>query len=206
MTSPAFDASLAFVLRWEGGFVDHPSDPGGRTNKGVTQAVYDEWRAGHGLPARDVRLIDDTEVEAVYETGYWLPPRCDLLRRQLDLVQLDTAVNTGTRRAVRFLQAAVGCGVDGVFGPRTAAAADACDLATAIAAYCDARLSYYRLLAERRPELRVFLRGWTNRVRALRAEVGLGDLEGRVPVDFGDAGYVARIPDVGVDPAYDLDR
>ena len=107
---------------------------------------------------------------------------------------------------MRFLQAAVGCGVDGVFGPRTAAAADACDLATAIAAYCDARLSYYRLLAERRPELRVFLRGWTNRVRALRAEVGLADLEGRVPVDFGDAGYVARIPDVGVDPAYDLDR
>ena len=50
MTSPAFDASLPFVLRWEGGFVDHPSDPGGRTNKGVTQAVYDEWRRGTGCP------------------------------------------------------------------------------------------------------------------------------------------------------------
>ncbi|RPI06584.1 MAG: hypothetical protein EHM71_11640, partial [Zetaproteobacteria bacterium] len=107
MPSPAYQASLPFVLRWEGGYVDHPSDPGGRTNKGVTQGVYDRWRAQHGLPPRHVKLIEDAEVEAIYETGYWLPPRCDLLHRQLDLVQFDTAVNMGVGRAVRFLQAAV---------------------------------------------------------------------------------------------------
>jgi lysozyme family protein len=206
MPSAAFDASLPFVLRWEGGYVDHPADPGGRTNRGVTQAVYDAWRAAQGLAPRHVKLIEDTEVTAIYETGYWMPPRCDLLRRQLDLVQFDTAVNMGVGRAVRFLQAAVGCQVDGAFGPWTTRRAAECDLWTAIAAYCDAREAYYRRLAERRPELEVFLRGWLNRLNALRAEVGLPGFEATVPLDFGDTGHVARIPDLGVDPRYDIEE
>jgi lysozyme family protein len=206
MPSAAFDASLPFVLRWEGGYVDHPADPGGRTNKGVTQAVYDRWRASQGLVPRHVRLIEDPEVNAIYQTGYWMPPRCDLLRRQLDLVQFDTAVNMGVGRAVRFLQAAVGCQVDGAFGPSTAKGAAECDLWTALTAYCDAREAYYRRLAERRPELAVFLRGWLNRLNALRAEVGLPGFEAAAPLDFGDAGYIARIPDVGVDSNYDIEE
>jgi lysozyme family protein len=48
MPSAAFEAALPFVLRWEGGFVDHPNDPGGRTNQGVTQKVYDDWRRRQG--------------------------------------------------------------------------------------------------------------------------------------------------------------
>jgi lysozyme family protein len=206
MASAAFAASLPFILRWEGGHVDHPNDPGGPTNKGVTQVVYDRWRQGQGLPTRSVKAIEDTEVAALYETGYWLPPRCDLLRRQLDLVHFDTAVNMGVGRAVRFLQGAVGCSVDGAFGSLTAQAAAGCDLAAAIAAYCDARLAYYRRLAAARPELGVFLKGWTNRVNALRAEVGLAGFEAAVPLDFGDTGYIARIPDIGVDPSYDIEE
>jgi lysozyme family protein len=205
MPSPAYQSSLPFILRWEGGYVDHPADPGGRTNKGVTQSVYDRWRTQQGLPSRRVKLIEDAEVETIYETGYWLPPGCDLLRRQLDLVQFDTAVNMGVGRAVRFLQAAVGCDVDGAFGPRTAKEAAECDLGATIEAYCDARLAYYRRLAERRPELGVFLKGWTNRVDALKAEVGLRGFEAAVPLDFGDAGYIAKVPDMGVDPSYDFE-
>jgi lysozyme family protein len=206
MPSPAYQASLPFVLRWEGGYVDHPADPGGRTNKGVTQGVYDRWRAQQGLPPRHVKLIEDAEVDAIYEAGYWLPPRCDLLRRQLDLVQFDTAVNMGVGRAVRFLQAAVGCDVDGAFGPRTARGAAECDLGSVIEAYCAARMTYYRLLAGRRKELGVFLRGWTNRVDALKAEVGLPGFEAAVPLDFGDASYIAKVPDLGIDPDYDFEE
>lgn len=91
MPSSAFEASLPFILRWEGGYVDHPADPGGRTNNGVTQKVYDLWRARQGLVPRDVRLIEEAEAQSIYETDYWVPPRCDLLRQQLDLVQFDTA-------------------------------------------------------------------------------------------------------------------
>lgn len=204
MPSPAFVSSLPFILRWEGGFVDHPADPGGRTNKGVTQKVYDAWRARQGVPRRDVKLIEDREVQAIYETGYWLPPRCDLLRRQLDLVQFDTAVNMGVGRAVRFLQSAVGCGVDGDFGPQTERSAAACDLGRGIGAYCDAREAYYRRLARQNPDLAVFLKGWMNRLNALRKEVGLPGYEAAVALDFGDAGYVAKVPDLGEDPAYDI--
>lgn len=204
MASANFQASLPFVLRWEGGFVDHPADPGGRTNKGITQRVYDQWRAAQGLPPQDVKLLEGAEMEAIYESGYWVPPRCDLLRQRLDLVQFDTAVNMGAGRAVRFLQKAVGCRVDGDFGSETERAAGACDLMATLKFYCDARLAYYRRLVEKRPELGVFLRGWTNRVNALRAEVGLPGFEAAVPMDFGDAGYIAKVPDFGVDPDYDV--
>ena len=66
MPSPRFDVSLPFILRWEGGFIDHPADPGGATNKGVTQKVYDAWRARQGQPPRSVRLIEDAEMHAIY--------------------------------------------------------------------------------------------------------------------------------------------
>ena len=204
MSNQRFEKSLPFVLRWEGGFVDHPDDPGGRTNKGVTQKVYDKWRAGQGLESRDVKLIEDSEVEAIYESGYWIPPRCDVLHDELDLVQFDTAVNMGVGRAVRFLQTALDCGVDGDFGPKTEQAARGCDLGSTIIAYCDAREAFYRRLAERKPRLNVFLKGWMNRLNALRAEVGLPGFEAATTVDFGDSGYVAKIPDIGTDPDYDL--
>jgi lysozyme family protein len=202
--SAAFDAALPFVLRWEGGYVDHPDDPGGATNRGVTQGVYDDWRAQQQQPTRSVREITGDEVRAIYETGYWTPPRCDLLRSQLDLVHFDTAVNMGVGRAIRFLQASLGCAVDGQFGPHTESAAAGCELASTITAYCDAREDYYRRLVEKRPSLGVFLRGWLNRLHALRGEAGLAGLEAAAVVDFGDAGYVARIPDLGLDPSYDF--
>jgi lysozyme family protein len=203
MSSAAFNASLPFVLRWEGGFVDHPDDPGGRTNRGVTQKVYDAWRRGQGLRQRDVRAIADDEVSAIYESGYWVPPRCDLLARELDLVQFDTAVNMGVRRAVRYLQGAVGCEVDGDFGPITERASATCDPGSTIVKYCDAREAYYRNLATTRPRLAVFLKGWLNRLNALRSEVGLPGFEAAVTRSFGDTGYIARIPDIGEDPEYD---
>jgi lysozyme family protein len=204
VTTAAFDESLPFVLRWEGGYVNHPADPGGATNKGVTQRVYDEWRRRQGEVPRDVRQITDAEVDTIYEADYWVPPRCDLLASQLDLVQFDTAVNMGVGRAVRFLQQAVGCGVDGDFGPATQKAATACDLGSTIVAYCDIREAFYRNLAERKPQMQVFLKGWLNRLNALRREVGLPGYEAAVPLDFGDADYIAKVPDIGEDPKLDL--
>lgn len=201
MPSSAFQASLPFILRWEGGYVDHPADPGGATNKGVTQRVYDGWRTRQGMPARDVRQVTDDEVHAVYEAGYWVPPRCDLLGGPLDLVQFDTAVNMGVGRAVKMLQASLDCGVDGDFGHGTRRAAEGCDVGAAVAAYCDRREAFYRGLAESKPKLAVFLKGWMNRLNALRKEVGLPGYEAAVPLDFGDTGYVAKVPDLEGDGA-----
>ena len=204
MPTPAFHAALPFVLRWEGGYVHHPDDPGGATNRGVTQRVYDGWRAGEGLGLRSVQLIEDDEVRAIYETGYWLPPHCDALRSRLDLVQFDTAVNMGVKRAVRFLQDALGCEVDGQFGPATSQAVSGCDARTTLAAYCDLREAYYRRLAATKPDLQVFLRGWMNRLNSLRKEVGLVTFGFAEPVSPAEAGVAMRIPDLGEDPTFDL--
>ena len=204
MPSAAFIDALPFILRWEGGYVNHPADPGGATNKGVTQRVYDNWRTRQGRPLRDVRQLEDVELHAIYEAGYWLPPRCDLLQRRMDLVQFDTAVNMGVGRAVRMLQASLGCAVDGDFGPTTQKAAETCDLGSMIVTYCDLREAYYRALAEKRPKLKVFLKGWMNQLNALRKELGLPGFEAVVPLDFGETGYIAKVPDLGENPDYDL--
>ncbi len=200
MTTTNFGSALPFVLRWEGGLVDHPADPGGRTNRGITQRVYDVWRGAQSQPVRDVGLLEDAEMRAIYETGYWLPARSDLLADGLDLVQFDTAVNMGVRRAVRLLQLAVACAVDGSFGPATREAAQTCDVASTLVKYCDAREKFYRALVEKDAKLGVFLKGWVNRLDALRGQVGLPGQEALLSVDFGDAGFIAKIPDELPDP------
>lgn len=205
MPRSRFQVSLPFILRWEGGYVNHPDDPGGATNRGVTQKVYDRWRRDEGLEARDVRELTDAELEDIYESGYWFPPKCHELAEALDLVQFDTAVNMGTRRAVKTLQSSVGCTADGIYGPMTARAVAQCDAGTALMKYCDERDGFYRRLATQRPRLAIFLKGWLNRLNALRAEVGLPGFESlRDNVDFGDAAYIKRIPDLGDDPDFDI--
>jgi len=206
MASDQFVAALPFVLRWEGGFVNHPKDPGGATNKGITQAVYDNWRRSQGAATQSVQLITDADVQSIYENQYWRPAHSHELQTPLDLVQFDTAVNMGVGRAVRFLQHCAGCSVDGAYGKNTADAVAACDQGQAVIEYCNARESYYRTLADKNPDLAVFLKGWLNRVNALRAQAGLPGFERRGPpsVDFGDAGYIRKIPDLGVSAQYDF--
>ena len=197
MSSASFAASLPFVLRWEGGFVNHPDDPGGATNRGVTQKVYDAWRAAQGQPKQDVRNLADAEMQSIYEANYWRAARCDALERKLDVVQFDTAVNMGTGRAVRFLQAAVGCEVDGGFGSGTLQAVQGCDLGSALTAYCNQREAFYDQLIAKNARLAVFRRGWMNRLDSQRKEIGLPGFESvDDPLDFGDTDYIERIPDI----------
>ena len=204
MSSASFAQSLPFILRWEGGYVNHPADPGGATNLGVTQKVYDSWRRDQGQVHRDVRQLSDEEMHSIYESGYWRPARCNVLERKLDVVHLDTAVNMGTGRAVRFLQAAVECEVDGGFGADTLRAVECCDLASALMKYCNEREAFYDRLVVKNPKLRVFRKGWQNRLDALRKEIGLPGFEADMPLDFGDTDHIGRVPDLGEDPAYDL--
>ena len=68
-----FELALAEVLRWEGGYVNDPRDHGGATNRGITQATYDEWRRSKGLPLQPVTEIGEEEVRAIYRERYWVP-------------------------------------------------------------------------------------------------------------------------------------
>ena len=111
--------ALKQVLKYEGGYVDHPKDPGGPTNKGVTQAVYDSWRKSQNLPTQTVRNINDSEVAAIYKNLYWDRISGDYLPSGVDFAVFDYAVNSGVSKASKTLQSVVGVTQDGVIGPAT---------------------------------------------------------------------------------------
>ena len=115
--------ALKQVLKYEGGYVDHPQDPGGPTNKGVTQAVYDAWRKKSGLSVQSVQNIAQSEVEAIYRQEYWDKIRGDDLPDGVDFAVFDYAVNSGVSKAAKTLQSVVGVTQDGQIGPQTIQAA-----------------------------------------------------------------------------------
>lgn len=160
MTATTFGQALDLVLVHEGGYSNHPADPGGATNKGVTQRVYDGWRARLGQPMRSVREITDEEVSAIYKAQYWNVARCDQLPTGLDYAVFDFAVNSGPGRAAKVLQRIVGVTADGQIGEVTLAAVRQRDPKAVAAALCDARLAWLKTLRT----WSVFGKGWARRV------------------------------------------
>lgn len=168
-----FDAALAFVLRWEGGYSNHPADTGGETNKGVTHATYTSYRRSLGLPPRSVRLITHEEVRSIYKTRYWDAAGCNLLPHKLATAHFDWAVNAGVARAIKTLQQTVGTAADGIIGPNTKASITV-NLATygeaaLVKEYNSIREGLYRRWG--RGSQAVFLTGWLNRLGDLRRYV-----------------------------------
>jgi lysozyme family protein len=163
MAAAGFDHCLGWILLREGGFVDDPADRGGATNMGITRATLADWR-GTDVTAEDVRALTRDEAGAIYRARYWAPIRGDDLPAGVDLVCLDAAVMSGTGRAARMLQQAVGATVDGAIGPLTLEAVRAADPEAVIVAVSQAREDFYRAIARDDPSQLRFLNGWIARV------------------------------------------
>lgn len=163
MTASLYRPALSLVLAHEGGYVNHPTDPGGPTNKGVTQRVYDAYRRVHGQPMQSVKLITPLEVEDIYKQQYWKLCRGDSLPAGLDYAVFDFAVNSGVSRALRYLQRLVGVTDDAVIGQATLAAVyEAAEVneEALIIGYCANRLQFLKGLGT----FPTFGKGWTRRV------------------------------------------
>ncbi len=155
--------ALKQVLKYEGGYVDHPKDPGGPTNKGVTQAVYDSWRKSKDLPTQSVRNINDSEVAAIYKNLYWDRISGDYLPSGVDFAVFDYAVNSGVSRAARTLQSVIGVTQDGVIGPETIEAAK-----TYVAmSVTNKRLAFMQSLSI----WSTFGKGWSARIADVKAQI-----------------------------------
>lgn len=169
----AFERALNFVLRKEGGWSDHPSDPGGATMRGITLATYRAWRASRGLPEptkADLRNISDDEVREIYRANYWDACRCDDLPPPIALNIFDMAVNAGPARAIRLLQQALGVTEDGIIGPETLGAARSADQRDLAIEYGARRIVYYGNLST----FSTFGLGWTRRtLNAIGASLAL---------------------------------
>lgn len=164
-----FDRALSVVLRHEGGYVNHPSDPGGRTNLGVTQSTWENW-IGKPASEADMRALTIDKVRPLYKERYWDAVSGDGLPARLALCVFDFAVNAGPGRAARYLQKVAGVTQDGKIGPATLAAVASYVSAhgepAAVRAYQDARRGYYKQLST----FATFGRGWLRRVDEVEAE------------------------------------
>ena len=160
--------ALQFTLEWEGGYVDHPFDLGGATNKGITHRNYDTYRIAKGLPTKDVQFIEEAEVMEIYSEMYWKPSQADSMILPLAIVHFDTAVLFGVSGAVQFLQEALGVGVDGIFGSQTESGMRANNNKETALNIIDGRIAYHHSRVDQNPPQRVFLQGWLNRANDLR--------------------------------------
>ncbi len=161
----SFKSSLKHVLVHEGGWADHPEDPGGATMKGVTLITY-RRHFGARKTKNDLRNISDDELEQRYKKGYWDKCRCDKLPDGVDYAVFDAAVNSGPGRSAKWLQAAVGAKQDGGIGPKTIKKVKAIGSAIkVIDAMCDRRLSFLQNLST----WATFGGGWGRRVEGVRS-------------------------------------
>jgi lysozyme family protein len=165
----AFDQALKVILHHEGGYVNHPKDPGGITNLGVTKNTWEAWTKKPATAA-DMRALNVADVAPLYRARYWDLLKCDQIPAGLALCVFDFGVNAGPARAARYLQQMVGAGADGKIGPASIAAVKAAverdGEAEAVRRYQQMRRGYYRQLST----FNTFGRGWLRRVDETETE------------------------------------
>jgi lysozyme family protein len=161
-----FGACLAKVLVHEGGWSDHPADPGGATMKGITLATFRSFYRNNRLGKDDLRKITDAQIAEIYRKRYWDAVNGDELPAGVDYAVFDFGVNSGPARSAKFLQRVVGVAQDGAIGPQTLAAINRTGAPETIRLLCDARLAWLKTLTT----FATFGRGWTTRVNAVKRD------------------------------------
>ena len=159
-----FDVCFNHLIKHEGGYVNHPSDPGGRTNLGITQEVWENWM-DRVVTEAEMKALTSEKVKPLYKELYWDRIKGDQLPNGLDYCVFDACVNSGVRRASQWLQAALGVAADGSIGPRTIAAAIATPSVATITNFCAQRLHFLQGLST----WATFGKGWERRVNEVKA-------------------------------------
>jgi len=160
-----WDNAFKMMLASEGGYVNHPSDPGGMTNLGVTKRVWEEW-VGRESNEKEMRSLTPEMVEPLYKRKFWDACKCDDLPSGIDYLVFDFAVNAGVGRSAKILQTAVGATPDGGIGPMTLTAVNAIPEAELIEKFSQAKEDFYRSLNT----FETFGKGWLNRVAAVKVK------------------------------------
>jgi lysozyme family protein len=157
--------AMVALLKHEGGFSNHPADPGGMTMLGVTQRVWEEW-VGHPVGEKEMRALTPEVVAPMYKQKYWDKIRGDDLPSGVDFAVFDCCVNSGSGRAAKILQKVLGLTQDGAIGPQTLLKATNVDSSKLIADYNAERLAFMMAL----PTWNTFGKGWSRRVAEVTHE------------------------------------
>jgi lysozyme family protein len=158
-----FEYCLATILENEGGFVNHPKDPGGATNWGITIAVLSAKR-GHQVSVDDVKRMPRSEAAEIYRRQYWDPIQGDQLPSGVDLAVFDFAVNSGVSRAAKTLQRVIGTRIDGHIGAMTIDETRRRMAVSTIHDFCDQREAFVKSLNT----FGTFGKGWMKRIKKIR--------------------------------------
>jgi lysozyme family protein len=154
-----YNEALKAILKHEGGFVNHPRDPGGMTNLGVTKKVWEEW-VKHPVDEKAMRALTPELVSPMYKKKYWDAVKGDELPDGLDYLMFDFAINAGPGRAIKTMQKAIGTTPDGAIGPKTMQSLKEMNPAQLIEKFSVEKESFYRSL----PTFQTFGKGWLRRV------------------------------------------
>lgn len=165
-----FERSFNEMLRHEGGYSNHPADPGGATMKGVTLATFRSL-VKPGATKEDLKNITPAQLRLVYRRSYWEKVGGPDLPDGLDFAMFDFAVNSGPAQATKILQRIVGTEDDGVPGPKTFAAVAKKSAEFLIKEVSADRLEFLKGLKNKRtgkPLWATFGKGWARRVEEVR--------------------------------------
>ena len=150
-----FETAIERVLGHEGGYVNHPADPGGETNWGVTRRTAQ----ANGYKGA-MRAMSRNEAKEIYRRAFWKRYHCADMPFAVGYQYFDACVNHGYGNAARFLQRALGVADDGVIGPITRAALKNADVSELVRKFNGERMAFYTKLKA----FDTFGRGWLNRV------------------------------------------
>jgi lysozyme family protein len=187
MAAQNFETIMDHVFRYEGGYSDHPSDPGGATQMGITIGVLGEYR-GKPVTKAEVKALTKEEARAIYRKRYWDVISGDELPSGVDLVTMDSAVNSGPGRGAKWLQRAVGVKADGQIGTATLSAIETANAVTTVERMCDDRLAFLKGLKT----WGTFGKGWSRRVDDVRAAARELAEDGGIPLTPAPAAPVVQ--------------
>ena len=158
-----WDACFERLIKNEGGFSDHPLDPGGMTNLGVTKRVWENW-VGHPVTEQEMRDLTPEKVAPLYQDLYWSRIKGDNLPTGVDYCVFDASVNSGTFRAAKWLQSTIGAKQDGVIGNLTINLASLTNPQMTIDKFCATRLEFLKSLSN----WPSFGNGWERRIHEVQ--------------------------------------
>lgn len=158
-----FEEIMETVFKWEGGYVDHPHDPGGATNYGITHKVLAKWRGVASVTKKEVRDLTKAEARDIFKARYFDVIKGEHLPKPIDLVMMDGAVNHGAGTMVRFLEDSCGLTENGrlsVAEAKKVAEFSAEEVLKVAVALAEARKARYL----GHPKAQFFIKGWRNRL------------------------------------------